>query len=38
MIHGRNYSIFKILLIPIDWNFKELYEWDLLILCKQTSF
>ena len=24
MIHGRNYLIFKILLIAIDWNFQEI--------------
>ena len=26
IIHGRNYLIFKILLIAIDWNFQELHH------------
>ena len=25
IVHGRNYLIFKLLLIAIDWNLKELH-------------
>ena len=28
MIHGRNYLIFKILLIAMDWNFENKWFMD----------